>query len=472
MKKGFSQFFIWCAGSDTDILNKCPQFEKTKHAGYGILVCIPAVLAFFSMSYAISTLTTIAFWVIFAGVIWSLIIFSVDRFMVSTFKKSESVKKDLTSRSFFLRLFLASILGVALSHPFVLLYFNSSITQALNENLRTEISKKRREADSLSQSLSARVNLEIIKSDSAKLPIYQRIKAINDIFRQKEKLIECKRQLLTAEQSGIQLTLECGSSSKELGYNKRAIVIQEQINQELDELKKLKEEYKPQLDLYNEQISLIDSSLSITLKDLHEKIPDIDSTKFTEIENIQQNFSRDYLARESVLFGRMAHEHPWTIWVTSLVIMLVFFVIDIVAVSLKVLVNRGPYDDKLDEVSIEYSSNWNRVKNSSQMRNRAEEEFFRERASQIYQQALEVEEKAQAKEKIVEDIFKYNRKFNQTMLNEHINFVTFYFSNMERIQEITGNGELKDEELKMLKDLKEIFYQNSKIARDEYKSSN
>ena len=136
-------FFIWCAGSDTDLLSLCSQKERNKHIGYGTLVLVPAILALVSMSFALSTVEGIkALPILYflGGLIWSLIIFSFDRFIVSTHIRKMDDRSELKSPAFFLRLGFALILGIVISHPLVMLYFDGSVQDQIAEN--TALHKK------------------------------------------------------------------------------------------------------------------------------------------------------------------------------------------------------------------------------------------------------------------------------------------------------------------------------------------
>lgn len=128
----FPGFLIKVAGSDTDILKDCPKSEHIKHAEYGLLVLVPAILAFFSMRYGISLLTSNKVICVLAGIAWGLIILGFDRFIISSFRKKESVKSDLCSPTFIARLTLSVFVGSIIAHPLVLFIFNPSITQRIN----------------------------------------------------------------------------------------------------------------------------------------------------------------------------------------------------------------------------------------------------------------------------------------------------------------------------------------------------
>jgi hypothetical protein len=185
------RFFLWCAGSDSRILAKCSNAERTKHMGYGTLVLIPAVLAFISMSYALSTIDKISdqpFIWFAGGTVWGVIIFAMDRFIVSTHRRRVNNWEELKNVNLYLRLFFAFFLGVVSSHPFVLLYFDGSITH----EIKREISNNVSEADSLFRK----------SSDSASVKL-------NELVSHKQ----CLEKLLTAEQSGHKVALDCGYAS-------------------------------------------------------------------------------------------------------------------------------------------------------------------------------------------------------------------------------------------------------------------
>ena len=133
MKSILYRFLILCAGSDEDILNRCPRSEHIKHAGFGALVLVPATLGLFSMTYAISTFVKNPYLYILAGIVWAGIVFIFDRFIISTFRKKGSVLKDISSLTFLSRVVFSAFVGIAVAHPLVLLYFHESIEVNMDE---------------------------------------------------------------------------------------------------------------------------------------------------------------------------------------------------------------------------------------------------------------------------------------------------------------------------------------------------
>ncbi|MAY82900.1 MAG: hypothetical protein CMP59_02095 [Flavobacteriales bacterium] len=156
----FERFFLFCAGSDTDLLRYCRRSEQIKHMGFGSLVLVPAILALVSMSYALSTLEGIQdkLWLaLLGGFVWSLIIFAFDRFIVSTHRRKTSDIAELKRPAFYLRFSFALILGIVISHPLVMLYFNGSVADQMEANLKQEQAYIAQHYDNMINEIEGRV---------------------------------------------------------------------------------------------------------------------------------------------------------------------------------------------------------------------------------------------------------------------------------------------------------------------------
>lgn len=125
------RFFIFCSGSDTDILEQCSSGEKTKYAGIGATVFFTAVMATIAASYALFTVFGNLYTSLFFGLIWGLLIFNLDRFIVSTIKKSDSFFDELIQAS--PRILLAIVIAIVISKPLEIKIFEKEINQVLLE---------------------------------------------------------------------------------------------------------------------------------------------------------------------------------------------------------------------------------------------------------------------------------------------------------------------------------------------------
>lgn len=316
MKGLFYDFFVWSAGSDREILDRTGRSEHVKHAGYGGLVLVPAVLGLFSMMYAVSTLTDKPFIYIGAGIVWACIVFTFDRFIVSTFRKSDSARKDLFSFLFLSRLLFSIGIGVLVSHPIVLLVFD----------------------DSLEQELFA------MKEEGEKA-IYAQYENTIDVVRNRDSLLKgeveiklaeraCKEKLLLFEMSGKDTTMNCGTTSGMKQYGPRASEIKEEIR------------------YLNEEIAALRNKNDVKIGDNTKEIAKLQAERDTKLKGFQDQFSYNYLAREVALERLEAKpvggtSVKWTKW-----FLIVFFVlVDILPVFFKASTKQGEYDRLMDKES-------------------------------------------------------------------------------------------------------------------------
>ncbi len=315
------KFFIWCAGSDKNILAQCEESVRTKHIGIGTLVLIPAVLGTISMSYALSTIDKIndmpsAY--ILGGLTWGLIVFSFDRFIVSTHRKQQNNVDEFKNITFYLRLVFAIVLGIVISHPIVLLNFEGSITERIisdrDKTILQEETKYQKSYDKLTANL-------------------------NDLIKRKQ----CNEQLLTAEQSGTKLILPCGSSSGIPNIN-GTFPRTKEIKIIIEGLKTAIDKEQIRIDGYN--------------KTLH-------NVKNTIQNNIIKNTSFDYLKRERTL-SQLKKENS-IVGITEFFLMLVFMLVDILPLIFKTFSPFNMYDKILyDDIAILKNLNIDNRKNALQ----------------------------------------------------------------------------------------------------------
>src|SRR5690242_2624635 len=102
--------------------------------GLGSLVLVPAALSLFSMTYAISTFVHKPAIYLTVGVAWACIVLAIDRYLVSTVHKSSTRGIRSAAVSILVRYVFAIFLGIAISHPLVLLWFDNTITQTIDQH--------------------------------------------------------------------------------------------------------------------------------------------------------------------------------------------------------------------------------------------------------------------------------------------------------------------------------------------------
>lgn len=315
------KFFIWLSGADQTLLNRCarlPASERIRFAGFGSLVLIPAVIGLFSMMYAFSTVTHNPLIFVAGGAIWSFVVLSIDRFIVSTVYKSTLKNGKEYIGALISRYVLAVLVGMAVSHPIVLLWFNESINQRIEEKKREAVSRRLGEA----------------KEDIGKLANNQ----LQEDLRSKTKLRDCKEKLLTAEQSGGEkVQLECGYSSGLPRCEDRCRNILQQINQLDGEIQQLNSRVEKERELADKQRNAIETQ---TKKD---------------VEAIEKGFSKDYLARVNTL-AEIEKDKPH-VTVVKWFILLFFVFVEILPLTLKVTTPIGEYEYLRDTLLLDAKLN-------------------------------------------------------------------------------------------------------------------
>jgi hypothetical protein len=339
--------FIWLSGADATLIDLCQKlkrYEQIKFSGIGALVLAPALVGFFSMSYAISTVVEEPWKYYGGGTVWALIVLAIDRLLVSTTTKSDVKPSGITA--VVARYVLALFLGLAVAHPFVLRWFDGSIQQRLLQKKDVAIAKRRQAGEGEKKGLGVG-------------PLAKRIE-------EKTRLLECKRALLTDEQSGIDSRRDCGSTSERSGpeCGPRCMNIQGQIT-----------------DLENE-IAALEKQAAATgeTSERSDAIKKIDTATNEDIARIEKRFSTDYLARVDALAeiqkgDPQQNEPPKPhIWWVGWFIIFFFMILDIVPITLKLAIPMGEYEMVRDTQLVEI-----------ELKQLAEQAAFKAHASTVYQ---------------------------------------------------------------------------------------
>lgn len=130
-------FFFWLSGAGADTLEQCPGWEQRKYVAFGATVLVPTVFAFIACGYALSTLTDNWNVIIPVATAWGLIIMTIDRALLSIYRSYQKFHRKVSQ--FFLRIVVAALMGVTISHPLTLLLFNDTISSVVEAERQAEI---------------------------------------------------------------------------------------------------------------------------------------------------------------------------------------------------------------------------------------------------------------------------------------------------------------------------------------------
>jgi hypothetical protein len=297
------QFFTLCSGADKNLLEGCSEGEQTKFVGIGATVFFTAVMAFIASAYALFTVFDDIYPAILFGVVWSLLIFNLDRFIVSTIRKRDSFWGEFLQAT--PRIILAIIIAIVISKPLEIKIFEKEInTVLLKEKNAMALNNKKEVANYFKSDLDKnKTEIASLKSEITK----------------KEKEVNTLYETYIAEAEGT-------AGTKKLGKGpvfKEKIAKHDLSKKELDTLQK-------------NNLAKI-AALEKTSKTLQ---TDLDK-KVTETQPIIEGFD-GLMARINAL-----NALPW---LPSFFIMLLFLAIETSPIIAKLLSPKGEYDYKLEDL--------------------------------------------------------------------------------------------------------------------------
>ena len=296
-------FFILCSGADKNLLEGCSQGEKTKFVGIGATVFFTAVMAFLASAYALFTVFDSVYPAIAFGLVWSLLIFNLDRFIVSTIRKRDKLSAEFLQAT--PRILLAIIISIVISKPLEIKIFEKEInTVLLKEKNAMALKNKKEVADYFKTDLDKN-KAEV---DKLKLEISTKEKEVNTLY-----------ETYISEAEGT-------AGTKKLGKGpvfKEKIAKHDLSKKELDTLQKTNL-----------------AKIAVLEKENKKLETDLDK-KVTQTQPIIDGFD-GLMARINAL-----NSLPW---LPSFFIMLLFLAIETSPIIAKLLSPKGEYDYKLEDL--------------------------------------------------------------------------------------------------------------------------
>ncbi|PWA11264.1 DUF4407 domain-containing protein [Flavobacterium laiguense] len=297
------QFFILCSGADKNLLEGCSDGEQTKFVGIGATVFFTAVMAFIASAYALFTVFDSVYPAMLFGLVWSLLIFNLDRFIVSTIRKRDSFSSEIMQAT--PRIILAIIIAIVISKPLEIKIFEKEInTVLLKEKNAMALNNKKEVAN-------------YFKSDLDKNKT--EIASLKAEITNKEKEVNTLYETYIKEAEGT-------AGTKKLGKGpvfKEKIAKHNLSSKELDTIRKNN----------LAKIAVLEKTSKTLKNDLDKKV--------NETQPIIDGFD-GLMARINAL-----NKLPW---LPSFFIMLLFLAIETSPIIAKLLSPKGEYDFKLEDI--------------------------------------------------------------------------------------------------------------------------
>lgn len=297
---------VWwfCACADVNILkSESGATDRGRYASIGFAIFLTAVMAFLSGSYCLYTVFHNARIAVGGGVLWALFVFNLDRLIVGTMRKGGVMMLFQAVP----RLFLAVLLGVAISKPLELRLFAREIDAHILTQDREQSAIERAEA---SKSYG---DIGLLRTESAQL---------------KQQVADAEADEKARYQEFIG---ESEGRSGTLKYGKGPVALEKE------------EEYRQSLATLNR----VRADATETTKANQDKIAALVTerdTKLAEVSKARQH-ADGFLGRLKAL-ETMKRLDPAIYWI-DLMVTLLFMMIEIAPVMAKLLMPSGPYEECL-----------------------------------------------------------------------------------------------------------------------------
>lgn len=353
---------IWCSGADGQVLEECPT-ERTKFVGIGGTVLLTALLACFSGGYAMHfTFQNLAVSIPF-GLLWGLIIFNLDRYIVSSMRKTQTPKDEWLLAS--PRIAIAVVLALTISKPLELRLFQDSV----DEHLREKATKTVADCDSTYQARLASLQREKNRLET-ELPETGKM-AVNDPLLGS----------LNAEQGAIEDQI---ADLKSTVTRNNGVIARNTESLWIPDTTTRGGHYEYRLNAVARQHRAENLSLQAQVKDFEAKLPDVASRKQKRQKEVEQSAAqswsskgreivdadsalvnwqsrrkairedclahagtnKDLLARLNALSDLKDMRAGTT--GASILLTLLFIILECAPVTVKLLSKRGPYDEVLE----------------------------------------------------------------------------------------------------------------------------
>lgn len=298
----YNNFLWWCAGVNRDVLRKCPT-EWAKYAGVGGTIFSTACMAAFSGGYAISTVFDNTIVAILFGLFWGfVIIFNLDRLIVNTMYSDGEV--TISWKEFFSglpRIIMAIFLGLVISTPLEMKIFEDRInSQLVKDNIE-------------------RTNISRTKIDEGNKPLADRRNQLEKEQAEKQKRLAEANEELKKEGEGSALSGKAGHGQiyKDKETNLKAI--------------------ERDLDTWN-------SAHSQELEDIKQQIKINRDKGYADIAegNNENGFCVRYEAFSHI------KEDNLSLDIVSIVVMLLFIIIECAPTFMRMMVADGSYEKMLE----------------------------------------------------------------------------------------------------------------------------
>jgi hypothetical protein len=299
------QFFCWCSGARLYLLKQCPS-EFNKYYGIGVIVFLTGVMASLSGGYAMFTVFRNLYVSLAFAALWGYLIFSIDWYIVSSLRKHNNKSKEFLMA--LPRFVLAILIAFVVSMPLKMKLFEREIEQQILFDQQQSI-------------------LEYQSLVSQEFDDIEKLEKENSKLREEVALKEQQRNslfsMIIAEAEGQSPTRMLGKGpvyrEKKAEYDK--------VDNELTQLR-----------ITNSSLVEQNNKQLQSLRDRREAV--------LAVAQITNRDADGFLARLQAMSALSAGSR--SIFLASWFIILLFITIESAPIIVKLLSERGSYDDLIE----------------------------------------------------------------------------------------------------------------------------
>lgn len=299
---------MFCSGTTPHLLRRCPT-ETSKYAGIGASVLFTGLFASAAAGYALSVIFDSIWITLLFSILWGGMIFNLDRFIVSSMRKNGLLRNDLMVAV--PRFVMAIVIAMVVSKPLELKLFEKEINRQLGE-------KRIKEA------LLAKTSIALSFPEVKELE--RKILSLKNEVNQKEAFRDQLQKEYDAERFGKKTSGTTGIAG--IGTNARKKEIQ--LDEAQKELNKTAEFNRIKINEFEKQLTVLEAQKA---NEFLKQKPGIDHY--------------DGLAARIDALSVLTKESSAMNFANIFIIFL-FIAIETTPILVKLMIQRGPYDELLE----------------------------------------------------------------------------------------------------------------------------
>lgn len=301
-------FILFCSGVALQLLRRCPT-ETSKYTSIGASVLFTAIFASAAAGYALSVIFDSIWITLCFSILWGGMIFNLDRFIVSSMRKNGLMRNDFMIA--LPRFVMAIVIAMVVSKPLELKLFEKEINRKLDE--------KRTKEALLAKTSIASSFPEIRELD-------EKILAFKNEVKNKEAFRDQLQREYDEERFGKKTNKTTGIAGIGTNAKKKEI----QLDEAQKELIKTAEYNRIKIDELEKQLGILSTQKA---NEFLKQKPRIDNY--------------DGLAARIDALSVLTKESSAMDLVNTFIVFL-FIVIETMPILVKLMTQRGPYDELLE----------------------------------------------------------------------------------------------------------------------------